>query len=112
MSCPDFDPWTIEAFFTPEGELVSHDLYKTTIRLKRGTLGPFIEHFRKVTETNQPYLLEFFSPAGLSMQAEIRDYRTPEEQPKEYDTLDILVHLTPEQVLAFLPDDYTPDFGY
>lgn len=112
MSCPNFDPWTIEAFFTPEGELVSRDLYRTSIRLKRGTLGPFIEHFRQTTEANQPYYLEFFSPAGLSMQAEIRDFRTPEEQPKEYDTLDVLVYLTPEQVLAFSPDDGEADFGY
>jgi len=112
VDSPKFDPWTVESFFTPKGELVSHDLHMTTIRLKRGTLGPFIEHFRQVTEGNQPYFLEFFSPAGLKMQAEIRNFRLPEEQPKEYDALDVLVYLTPEQVLAFSPDDGGADFGY
>src|SRR3989344_117401 len=105
IDSPRFDPWTVEAFFTPEGELVSRELYQTTIRLKRGSMGHFIEHFRQVTKGNQPYFLEFYSPAGLTMQAEIRDFKLPEEQPKEHDTLDVLVYLTPEQVLAFSPDD-------
>lgn len=112
MSCPNFDPWTTETFTTPEGKLVSRELYTAPIRLKRGTLGPFIEHFRQTAKAHQPYYLEFFSPAGLSMRAEIRDFRTPEEQPKEYDALNVLVYLTPEQVLAFSPDDGAADFGY
>lgn len=112
MDSPRFDPYTVESFFTPEGQLVSRDLYRTSIRLKRGTLGPFVDHLRQVAADGQPYFLEFFSPAGLLMQAEIRDFRTPEEQPKKYDTLNVLVCLTPEQVLAFSPDDGSADFGY
>ena len=112
MACPGLDPWATHDFFTPEGKLESRELNLTPIRLKKGTANQFIERFREVAAKDQPFFLEFYSPAGLLMQAEVRRIEFPKEQTKDYDMLNFLVYLTPDQVLAFSPIDTETEFGY
>lgn len=111
MDSPKFDPWTTEEWFDDEGKLHTRDLYLAQVRLKRGSMGPFIEKFRGVA-AQQPFYLEFYSPAGMTMTAEVRALTMPEEQKDAYDIINFLVALSPDQVLALFPCDETADFGY
>lgn len=112
IDCPKFDPWTTEDWFDEKG-LHSRELFLAPVRLKRGSMVRFIHEFRQRAAANQPYYLEFFSPAGMTMTAEVRALIPPEEQKGTYyDVVNFLVALSPDQVLAFSPDDSGADFGY
>lgn len=111
MDAPRFDPWTTESFFD-EGQMHTRDLYRTEIRLKKGSIGEVIDQFRQMTASGTPVFLKFYSPAGVEMTAEVRAVIPPEEQPLEYDTINLLTPLTLEQVFAIFPSDDVETFGY
>lgn len=112
MDAPLFDPWSSEHYLDGSGEIQTRELYITHIKLKKGTVGSFIQTFPSRT-ADGPFFLEFYSPAGLKMTAEIRGLAPQAEQEEaDCDTLSLLVHLTPDQVLALFPCDETTGFGY
>ncbi len=114
IDCPRFDPRTTEEWPDEQGIIRSRELFLTPIRLKKGIRDRFIAEFRQKAAANQPCFLEFFSPAGMTMTAEVRNLTRPEEQSGTYfDSVNFLVALSSDQVLAIFPyDDETDSFGY
>lgn len=113
MDTPNFDPWTIEYTLGPNGESTPHDLYRTTIKLKKGSTD-FVEAYSRAKLKNEELYLEFYSPSGLLMSAPIRRFSPAEINHENtiFDTLNILVELSSNQVLAIFPFDETEAMGY
>jgi len=108
MDSPRFEPWTTEEWLDDKGKLQFRDLYMAPVRLKRGALTQFVDEFRQRAATGQSYFLEFYSPAGMLMNAEVRAI-APQEGDEIFDIVDFLVALSPNQLLALFPGP--EDFG-
>lgn len=103
MDSPKFMPWTNENWFDDKGILHSRDLFITTIKIKKGNLKAFIDHLHQRSLACEPYSLEFYSPAGMKMTAEVRGLLPSETGTDLFDHIDLLVALTSDQVLTLLP---------
>lgn len=112
LNPPLVEPWTTESYFTNEGGLITRELFRTTIRLKRGSLGPFIEHFRQVAAAGEPFFLQFYSPAGYLIEAEVRQIELPDEQGTTYDIVHPLIALSAEDQALVFPTGEIEMMGY
>lgn len=113
MDLPKFEPWTTENWFDSKGILHSQDIFLTQIRLKQGTTGIFSKNLLQKAQSPEPYFLEFYSPAGSLMKAEVRGFSVPLEQNTKFDTVNLLVSLSQDQILILFPNNFgTEEFGY
>jgi len=109
---PPFDPWKVEYSLSPEGNMIAHDLYRTQLRFKKGGAIEFIEKLLAATP-EKPFFLSFYAPqTGMGMEARIHHYNFVDDPDPTFDHLEILVELTPDQVLALFPSDESFEFGY
>lgn len=107
-----FDPWGVEHTLSAEGEVIVHDLYRTNLRFKKGGSIEFMQKLRAATP-EKPFLLSFCAPAtGMSMEAKIHKYNFVDDPDLKFDHLEVIVELTPDQVLVLFPSDEPFEFGY
>lgn len=106
------DPWKVEHTMSPKGEVIAHDLYRTSLRFKKGRSIEFMEKFRAATP-EKPFFLSFHVPeTGMGMEAVIHSYNFIDDPDPKFDHLEVIVELTPDQVLALFPSDEPFEFGY
>lgn len=113
VDSPRFEPWTTENWFDKEWILHSRELFQTQIKIKQGSINSFTKILQDFSQSHEPYYFEFYSPHGSSEKAEIRGFSVPENKEVDFDTLNILVSLTPNQILTLFPLPSSNDFsGY
>lgn len=107
-----FDPWNVEHTLSPNGELTTHDLYRTNLCFRKGGAIEFMEKFRAATP-GKPFFLSFYAPTtGMQMEAIIKRYEFTDDIDPRFDHLEVIIELTPDQVLALFPSDESFEFGY
>jgi len=107
-----FDPWRVEHTLSSKGEVIAHDLYRTNLRFKKGRAIEFMEKLRAAT-SEKPFFLSFYAPdSGMQMEALIKNYNFIDDPDPKFDHLEVIIELTPDQVLALFPSDETFEFGY
>lgn len=106
-----FEPWKVEQTLNSKGEFVSHDLYRVSLRFRK---GGSIEFMAKVLASPiEPFFLSFYAPnTGELLTSLVHGYSLCEIHDTNFDHLDALIELSPEQVLILFPTDEVESFGY
>lgn len=107
-----FDPWKVEHTLSSKGEVIAHDLYRTSLHFKKGGAIEFMQKLRAATP-EKPFFLSFYAPTtGMQMEAVIKGYNFTDDTDPKFDHLEVIVELTSDQVLALFPSDEPFEFGY